>query len=155
MFTTMMDGIKEESVGFLFNIEVQVDEAPPGPEPTPSFAQQAGMGAMGEIGVSGEPVPSPAPAAFTDGVESQAPNGEPDDRQRVADVLGQVIGAPKRPANLSYSAPTVDGEGGVSRTSGPTTGGGGGAFANVSRNAPCPCGSGRKFKRCHGAPDAR
>ena len=113
-------------------------------------------GVTGDIGVSGEPVPSGAPAAFTDGVEDQAPNGEPDDRQRVADVLGQVIGAPKRPANLSYSAPTVDGEGGVTRSSGPATGGGGGgAFANVSRNAPCPCGSGRKFKRCHGAPDAR
>jgi len=52
----------------------------------------------------------------------------------------------------------VDGEGGVTRTSGPAAGGGGGGgggFANVSRNAPCPCGSGRKFKRCHGAPDAR
>ncbi|MGZ8307124.1 MAG: SEC-C metal-binding domain-containing protein, partial [Allosphingosinicella sp.] len=21
---------------------------------------------------------------------------------------------------------------------------------NVSRNAPCPCGSGQKFKHCHG-----
>ncbi|MGQ0718805.1 MAG: SEC-C metal-binding domain-containing protein [Pseudonocardiales bacterium] len=21
-----------------------------------------------------------------------------------------------------------------------------------SRNAPCPCGSGKKYKRCHGAP---
>ena len=26
MFSAMMDGIKEESVGFLFNLEVQVDE---------------------------------------------------------------------------------------------------------------------------------
>ena len=24
------------------------------------------------------------------------------------------------------------------------------AFANAGRNAPCPCGSGRKFKHCHG-----
>jgi preprotein translocase subunit SecA len=24
-------------------------------------------------------------------------------------------------------------------------------FAGVGRNEPCPCGSGRKFKRCHGA----
>lgn len=23
---------------------------------------------------------------------------------------------------------------------------------NVGRNAPCPCGSGKKYKRCHGAP---
>jgi uncharacterized protein len=25
-------------------------------------------------------------------------------------------------------------------------------FANVDRNDPCPCGSGRKFKQCHGRP---
>ncbi|HNY24707.1 MAG TPA: SEC-C metal-binding domain-containing protein, partial [Bacteroidales bacterium] len=24
------------------------------------------------------------------------------------------------------------------------------AFARAGRNDPCPCGSGRKFKRCHG-----
>ena len=23
-------------------------------------------------------------------------------------------------------------------------------FANVGRNDPCPCGSGKKFKHCHG-----
>jgi preprotein translocase subunit SecA len=27
-----------------------------------------------------------------------------------------------------------------------------GGFARVGRNDPCPCGSGRKFKRCHGDP---
>jgi preprotein translocase subunit SecA len=25
------------------------------------------------------------------------------------------------------------------------------AFANIGRNDPCPCGSGKKYKRCHGA----
>jgi uncharacterized protein len=24
------------------------------------------------------------------------------------------------------------------------------AFAHAGRNDPCPCGSGKKFKRCHG-----
>ena len=28
-------------------------------------------------------------------------------------------------------------------------------FAHVGRNDPCPCGSGRKFKRCHGDPRIR
>ncbi len=28
MFDQMLDGIKEEAVGFLFNIEVQVEQAP-------------------------------------------------------------------------------------------------------------------------------
>jgi preprotein translocase subunit SecA len=25
------------------------------------------------------------------------------------------------------------------------------AFDKTPRNAPCPCGSGKKFKQCHGA----
>ncbi|PNQ03857.1 preprotein translocase subunit SecA [Sphingobium sp. SA916] len=35
----------------------------------------------------------------------------------------------------------------------PPAGGQGGEFANldISRNAPCPCGSGQKYKHCHGA----
>jgi uncharacterized protein len=29
------------------------------------------------------------------------------------------------------------------------------AFTGVERNAPCPCGSGRKFKQCHGRPQPK
>jgi preprotein translocase subunit SecA len=28
-------------------------------------------------------------------------------------------------------------------------------YSKVGRNAPCPCGSGRKFKLCHGDPRNR
>ncbi|MGB2840508.1 MAG: SEC-C metal-binding domain-containing protein [Actinomycetes bacterium] len=28
----------------------------------------------------------------------------------------------------------------------------GGEYAGTPRNAPCPCGSGKKYKKCHGAP---
>ena len=28
-------------------------------------------------------------------------------------------------------------------------------YANVGRNDPCPCGSGKKFKNCHGKPGRR
>jgi preprotein translocase subunit SecA len=175
MFATMMEGIKEESVAFLFNLEVQTEEAP-APEPAPTFAAEAaqpapsfatpeaaplGAGAP-TIGVQGEPVPSGAPAAFTDDIESQAaPSPQPveeraDEQQRVAEVLGQALGQPNRPSGLQYSAPTVDGEGGVARSSGsaPAATSGHG-FSGTARNAPCPCGSGRKYKRCHGAPAHR
>ena len=27
-------------------------------------------------------------------------------------------------------------------------------YAGVGRNAPCPCGSGKKYKMCHGRPGA-
>jgi len=78
------------------------------------------------------------------------------DRQKVADVLGQALGQPRRSAGLQYSAPTVDGEGGVSRSAGGGAAAAGAqhGYGDVARNAPCPCGSGRKFKRCHGAPGA-
>jgi preprotein translocase subunit SecA len=38
MFAAMMDGIKEESVGFLFNLEVQIDEPEPAPVVSPLVA---------------------------------------------------------------------------------------------------------------------
>ena len=48
--------------------------------------------------------------------------------------------------NVTYSAPDESGEQQV------TTAGGVDVreFANVGRNEPCPCGSGKKFKHCHG-----
>ncbi|MFD0310737.1 preprotein translocase subunit SecA [Streptomyces sp. NPDC059517] len=83
MFTAMMDGIKEESVGYLFNLEVQVEqqvEEVPVEDAKPSLdkkdAVPAGGGARPEIRAKG-------------------------------------LDAPQRPDRLHFSAPTVDGEGGV------------------------------------------
>ncbi len=161
MFGAMMEGIKEESVGFLFNLEVQTeeDEAPPPTAATglPSYDAPA---APQPIGVAGEPVPSGAPAAFADSVEQQSPAPEPQtEHERVANVLGQALGQPKRAQGLQYSAPSVDGEGGVQKSSDGVGRPNGSSdtvrSGDVSRNAPCPCGSGRKYKRCHGAPQHR
>ncbi|MGH3163732.1 MAG: SEC-C metal-binding domain-containing protein, partial [Streptosporangiaceae bacterium] len=60
--------------------------------------------------------------------------------------------APRRPQRLQYSAPSVDGGTHVETSSGP---GVRDDFAQVGRNDPCPCGSGRKYKRCHGDPRTR
>jgi len=152
MFSAMMEGIKEESVGFLFNLDVQTEEEPPPPAAAaavPSFPSYDAGEAPPQpaMGVPGEPVPAEAPAEPTT------------ERDRVANVLGQALGQPKRPQGLQYSAPTVDGEGGVQKSSGAVSRSDGSSdtarFADVSRNAPCPCGSGRKYKRCHGAPQNR
>jgi preprotein translocase subunit SecA len=71
-------------------------------------------------------------------------------------VLPEAFGRPDRPARLQYTAPTVDGEGGVTQSSGPAGGGASGPPGHVdreqSRNSLCFCGSGRKYKRCHGDP---
>jgi preprotein translocase subunit SecA len=119
MFTQMMDGIKEESIGFLFNLEVQIEED-----------TQTGETDAEPVEIA---LAAPAPA------------------------FGNV-GAPQRPAALQYSAPSVDGEGGTVKSSGGRDLGDGlvdATGAEPSRNAPCPCGSGRKYKRCHGDPARR
>ena len=85
LFVAMMDAIKEEIAGYLFNVDVQIE------------------GDGSEIGAKG-----------LDHKEQNA-------------------------AELTYSAADIDTGGAV------VTGGG------VSRNSPCPCGSGKKYKRCHGA----
>lgn len=79
LFAAMMDAIKEEIAGFLFNVEVTVES---------SQVQAKGIEAK-----------------------------------------------PVSPIGLQYSA--ADENGNVTKN-------------DVSRNAPCPCGSGKKYKRCHG-----
>ena len=49
---------------------------------------------------------------------------------------------------VSYSAPGEDGA--VATTTANVTS----EYEGVGRNAPCPCGSGKKFKMCHGRPGA-
>ena len=53
-----------------------------------------------------------------------------------------------RSDNLQYSAPTLD----ASEPEKAATGGAAVSGGEPGRNAPCPCGSGKKYKRCHGAP---
>jgi preprotein translocase subunit SecA len=77
----MMDGIKEESVGYLFNLEVQVE-------------QQV------------EEVP----------VEDAAPSLQKEDAVPAGarpEIRAKGLDAPQRPDRLHFSAPTVDGEGGI------------------------------------------
>ena len=53
------------------------------------------------------------------------------------------------PTNLSYTAPAEDGEAQVTRGSQSAADD---PYAGIGRNADCPCGSGKKYKKCHGAP---
>jgi preprotein translocase subunit SecA len=94
LFTAMMDSIKEESVGYLFNVEVQVEE--PGSdevELTPMAAPALGAAAQA----------AEVEAAEVDAAPQSAPS-----------ISAKGLG-PQRPQRLEYSAPSVDGEAGVVR----------------------------------------
>ncbi|MGB9378834.1 MAG: preprotein translocase subunit SecA, partial [Mycobacteriales bacterium] len=136
LFGSMMEGIKEESVGFLFHIEVEVDE----PVDEAEDSEEPALSAAEEIVHAGH-----APELHAKGLE-----------------------APARPANLLYTAPSVDGDPSAAVVREDSTGPvgprstlaagerqiapGQAVGSEPSRNAPCPCGSGKKYKRCHGAP---
>ncbi|MFG2477017.1 preprotein translocase subunit SecA [Streptomyces fagopyri] len=81
MFGAMMDGIKEESVGYLFNLEVQVEQQ-----------------------VEEVPVEDAAPSLEKEDVVPAGARPE---------IRAKGLDAPQRPDRLHFSAPTVDGEGGV------------------------------------------
>ncbi len=128
MFTAMLDGIKEETVSLLFHVQVQVVPA----EPVPAA----------------EPEPVTAPQAA---VEAPAPAPEPDPEATAA-LPAVFRGA--APAELSYSGPAEDGSTTRSRPAGNGHAGTPAKAGAPSRNRPCPCGSGRKYKQCHGSPTA-
>ncbi|MEV1246865.1 preprotein translocase subunit SecA [Nonomuraea sp. NPDC050022] len=107
MFAAMLEGIKEDSVGFLFNIEVEVQENPIVEEEDAMMAE-------------------------------------------TRSIIARGLRGPERPAELEYSAPGEAGE--VEHTRVRSTSAERAAYGNVERNAPCPCGSGKKYKRCHGDP---
>ncbi|XRQ11279.1 preprotein translocase subunit SecA [Actinomadura welshii] len=130
MFNAMLDGIKEESVGYLFNLEVEVEDQPETPT----------------VGATPVSVAKSAPA--TDAEEDAAPADDVEEADEVPAIKAKGLEKPSRPKKLDYSAPTVDGDGGVEHHTEETKD----EYAGVNRNDPCPCGSGKKYKRCHGDP---
>lgn len=71
------------------------------------------------------------------------------------EIITPGLVEPRRPTALQYTAPDIDAAGGLSQSvarTGPIIDP---EFGEVSKNALCPCGSGRKYKRCHGDPKQR
>ncbi|WFE38562.1 preprotein translocase subunit SecA [Micromonospora sp. WMMD998] len=156
MFATMMDGIKEETVGFLYNLDVQVEEAEPEAEEVQLLDKPVEIRAKGlNRTPQQQGLQYSAPA-----VDGEAGRGSPviERVEQQAPALGIGQATPERPA-ASTPRRTRAGAGGSSgqavaagtarRSASPQVDGGEGP----SRNAPCPCGSGRKYKRCHGSPN--
>jgi preprotein translocase subunit SecA len=179
MFDTMKEGIKEESVGSLFNLQVQVQESPIVEQPplaadgalaAPGTAAAAGAGARPATagatrgatggtagGAAGGTAPQPGSAGGRAGrgrgTPAAAGAGAPE-APAVPAGLARGLDAPRRPGRLQYTAPSADTPGQAEMHT-ETGNGTSGDFSRVGRNAPCPCGSGKKFKQCHGDPRNR
>jgi preprotein translocase subunit SecA len=216
MFNQMLDGIKEESVGFLFNLEVKTKEQ----QETEAAAKQAeaeakalaaaqqgtarvlarqaaaaraaqapaaadGNGVAAAAQAAAAPAQSAAAPATTEAATpTEAPAGAAPATQAKAPAARRSSAGRPRPVEaaaptetaeepastgtgpqlavkgldeprrsteqLSYSAPSLDAspkESGPAKAAKTATVTG---TKEPARNAPCPCGSGKKFKHCHG-----
>jgi preprotein translocase subunit SecA len=179
MFSAMMDGIKEESVGNLFNLQVQTQESPIVAEDVPDGALPGGTApgvvssgpAPGGSAPAGTGLPASGSGQAVRGRAAAQPgsarpgrhsrSGSParpasppaQDAPAVpAGLAARGLDRPQRQGGLQYSAPSDDASGRAEQRS---TSGNGADYSKVGRNAPCPCGSGRKFKQCHGDPRNR
>jgi preprotein translocase subunit SecA len=123
LFQAMMDGVKEETVGYLFNVAVDVSQTT-----------------------------DPSMLEITEDEDGNIVAAAPEGSDR-PNILAKGL-APQRPQVLEYSAPSLDGDSGGAPATQQAKAGADKPFGDVSRNAPCPCGSGKKYKRCHGAPGA-
>jgi preprotein translocase subunit SecA len=111
-----------------FLARVQVTAAPPPPVALPVARTYTGPAALEE----GEPVVRREVASGMVAPDAAVPRSRP--------PLGGAV-APSQAAALRAA--------GISPT--PRAPAGAGSEAKVGRNDPCPCGSGKKYKKCHGA----
>jgi preprotein translocase subunit SecA len=161
MFNAMMEAFMEEVVGFIFHLEVEVTQTPQvgvvtGADGTPV---QVTAGRNGQDQGDGdkplvESGPDPDGPGVTVNVRDE--DASEDELSEIVSELPPTARAEVRAKGLSvqrsraltYSAPDEDGT--VKTAGAPTRTKQDDPYAGVSRNAPCPCGSGKKFKMCHG-----
>jgi preprotein translocase subunit SecA len=150
MFAAMMDGIKEEAVGFLFNLEVSLAEDED-EEEVEIEAEEPMRRVIGDF------VPDDDLVSADDPLVASGPSEQPNEELespaaafvRSPQIRAKGLQQARQPQNLSYSAPSEAGE---AEVKGSTVTTADDPFAKVGRNAQCPCGSGKKYKMCHGRP---
>jgi preprotein translocase subunit SecA len=123
LFEDMMDRIDNETVRYLFHVQIQQGEAPP-PEPrepraVPPRQPPSAIAAAASAAARAEEAPTKLPD-FARALERK--------QERQQKDLQFQTGAGQAEAPKPVKA-----------------------GAKVGRNDPCPCGSGKKYKKCHGA----
>jgi preprotein translocase subunit SecA len=149
MFDTVSDGIKEASVQVLFRVERRDPNDAQGQAPggAPVTAGSAAAAATSDAGraTAGAAVAGTGPAGPRPGAALGATSG--------TGGPGVVQMSP-----MTYSGPTLDNASGttqpkktkVNPAKAAAATGSGLEYPGSARNAPCPCGSGKKYKVCHG-----
>ncbi|WP_407712217.1 preprotein translocase subunit SecA [Bifidobacterium tsurumiense] len=151
MYNSMIEAIKEESVQLLFHVDVEQVAKTEDLE-SERDEDQAIEQAESELGIASAATDEEAGEEQESGPDADADENAQDEEETaeadaspVRDEPGIVGPAPlshaegkvpanKRPKSDELKTPWSDGR----------------TFPGTGKNAPCPCGSGRKYKMCHG-----
>jgi len=134
MFVDLMKDVAETFSDRFLKVQLVVEEPAPVPEPVPLPA--APTRRFNALGVLEEVVEEPVAAGVNE-VADVGPAETPAEERAAMKRDPVIVGAGRaRSMNDVQAAATGPG--------GPVD------WSNVGRNDPCPCGSGKKFKKCHG-----
>ncbi|MEM1380367.1 MAG: preprotein translocase subunit SecA [Pseudomonadota bacterium] len=131
LFQALLDSLRRDVTRGLYNVQIRQPEAP-------KLDVEQARRLIEELKKRGQLDPEQMKEVHIDATtgENDAGHGGPDAPQR---GYGQAVGTSSiRAQRVQQMVQATD----------PST------WGRVSRNAPCPCGSGKKFKHCHGRPQA-
>ena len=123
MWGQLLGNIRNQITRAIYHVELAVTPQPEQQQPVLTVASQPGVAA--ESNGSAAP-PVPAPISLTQ-------------NERAQRALAAATGVKAPPRNLRTNQP-MDGGGGTTVVT----------AQKIGRNDPCPCGSGKKYKKCHG-----
>ena len=145
MYNSMIEAIKEETIQLLFHVDIDrvattEDTDTESDEDEAVNAAEAVMGLEGETEPTGEI--APAEPETDDESEKTVIDELADEQKNEPGIVGMQpishaegkVPSNKRPKSAELHSPWADGR----------------TFPGTGKNAQCPCGSGRKYKMCHG-----
>ena len=142
MFVDLMNDVAETFTDRFLKVQLVIEEAPP----------EDGQGAIPPMPPSQPTRTAPTRRYNALGVlEDVAPDGVATGTDEVLDLGPAETPAPEQTA--AKRDPVIVGAGRPRSLSDATSGASNAPvdWSSVGRNDPCPCGSGKKFKKCHGA----
>jgi preprotein translocase subunit SecA len=136
MFVDLMNDVAETFTDRFLKVQLVIEEGPPdgrgraGAPPPPAPTRR--YNALGVL----EEMPAEPPSNGANEVVDVGPAETPSEKQAAAKRDPVIVGAgrARSMSDVANAAPAGLAD-----------------FTNVGRNDPCPCGSGKKFKKCHGA----
>lgn len=133
MFVDLMNDVSETFSDRFLKVQLVVEE--PAPLPEPELVPVAPTRRYNALGVL-EEIPAEPVAAGVNEVADVGPAETPAEERTAMKRDPVIVGAGRARSMNDIQA--------VSSAGGPVD------WSNVGRNDPCPCGSGKKFKKCHG-----